>query len=69
MATSLTEDHKMRRKSFAQYCRRELIDYAGCRGRMFSLSGSLNKQNCRIWGSERLNEMYETFQDSPSGMV
>ena len=53
MATSLTEDHKMRRKNFAQYCRRELINDAGYLEWIvfsdewkFSLSGSVNKQNC-----------------------
>ena len=35
----------------------------------FSLSGSLNKKNCRIWGSERSNEVYETLQDSISYVI
>ena len=35
----------------------------------FSLSGLVNKQICRIWGSERPNEVYETFQNSSSVMV
>ena len=30
MDASLTEDHKMRRESFAQYCPRELNNDAGC---------------------------------------
>ena len=35
----------------------------------FSLFGSVNKQNCRIRRNERPNEVYETFQNSPSVMV
>ena len=77
MGTSLMEDHKMRRKSFAHYCRRELINDAGylesivfspyeCK---ISLPGSVNKQNCRIWWSKRPNELYEMLENSPSVMV
>ena len=36
MATSLTEDHGMRRKSFAQYFRMELINDAGNLKGLFS---------------------------------
>ena len=32
----------------------------------FSLCGRLNKQNCRIWGSEPPNELYETLHNSPT---
>ena len=76
MATSLTEDHLVWKKSLAQFFRRELRNDAGdlesivfsdeCK---FSLSGSVNKQNCRIWGSERPKEVYETIQNSPQVMV
>ena len=34
MATSLTEDHKMRTKGFARYCRRELGNDSGYLERM-----------------------------------
>ena len=67
MATSLTEDRKMGRNIFAQYCLRELRNDPGYLERIilsdeykFSLSGSVNKENCRIWGSERPSEVYET---------
>ncbi len=29
----------------------------------------MNKQNCRIWGIERPNEVYETLQNSQSIMI
>lgn len=74
--TTLTEDHKIRRKQFAQTCRRELRDDAEYLKRIvfsdeckFTLSGQVNKQNCRIWGTERPNEVYETRTNSPSVMV
>ncbi len=35
----------------------------------FSLPGTVNKQNCRIWGTERPNQVYETLHNSPSVMV
>ena len=76
MATSLTEDNKMRKKSSPQCCRRELrndrrylegIFFSNeCK---FSLPGSVNKQNCRIWASGRPNEVYETLENSPSIIV
>ena len=76
MGTALTEDHKTRRIRFAQSCRRELRNDAGYLNRIvfsdeckFSLSGVVNKQNCRIWGTERPNEVYETLHNSPSVMV
>ena len=76
MATSLTEDHKMRRKSFAQYCRRKLRKDAEYLERIAfpeecksSLSGSVNKQNYRIWASERSYEVYEMLRNSTSVMV
>ena len=66
----------MSRESFAEYCRRELRNDAGdlesivfsdeCK---FSLSVSVNKQNCGIWGSEHPNEVYETLQNSLSVML
>lgn len=76
MATALTEDHKIRRKQFAQYCRRELRNDSQYLNRVlfsdecqFSLSGSVNKQNCRVWGTERPNLVFDTPQNSPSVMV
>ena len=66
----------MRRECFAQYCRRELGNGAGYLERIvfsdeckFSLSESVNKQNCGIWGSECPNELYEMLQNTPSVMV
>ena len=76
MTTALTESHKERRLRFARDCRRELRNNAGYLRRIvfsdeckFSLSGSVNKQNCRIWGLERPKEVYETLHNSPSIMV
>ena len=72
MATSLTEYPIMRRKILAQYCRRELRNDAEYLERIifsdectFSLSGSVNKQNCRIWGRESSNEVYEAAPKIP----
>ena len=71
MATSLTEDHKMRRESFAQYCRRELRNGAGFLERIvfsdeftFSLSGSVDKQNYRIWEVNARTESSKRFKSS-----
>ncbi len=73
MSTIHTEDHKSSRKRFARNCRRELRNNARFFERIifsdeckFSLCENLNKQNCRIWGSEHPNEVYETLQNSPS---
>ena len=76
ITTLLAEDHKTRRKNFAQYYRKELRNDAGCLERIvlsdeckFSLYRSLNKQNCRIWGSESPNEVYGALQNSLSVMA
>ncbi len=76
MSTALTEHHKTSRFNFAQNCHTELRNDAGYLGRIifsdeckFSLSGTVNKQNCRIWGTERPNQVYETLHNSPSVMV
>ncbi len=76
MSTALTEHHKTSRFNFAQNCRTELRNDAGYLERIifsdeckFSLSGKVNKQNCRIWGTERPNQVYETLHNSPSVMV
>ena len=75
-STSLTENHKMRRKSFPQYFQRELRNDAGylenisfsneCK---FFLFGSVNKQNYRIWGSERPKEVYQTLLSTQQVIV
>ena len=69
MAKLLTKDHKMERKSFAQYCRRELRYDQGYLERSFLsdecgflLSEPVNKQNRRILGNEGPNEVYEMLQ-------
>ena len=76
MTTALTESHKERRVKFVRDCRRELRKNAGYLKRIaisdeckFSLSRNVNKQNCRIWGSERPNEVYETLHNFSSIMV
>ena len=71
MSTTFTEDHKASRLRFAQYCRRELRNDPRFLERIvfsdeckFSLCGKVNKENCRIRGSERPNEVYETLHYS-----
>ena len=61
------------RKKFDQHCRLEFRNDKGYLLRLvfldkcnFSLSGKEKKQNCRICGSERLNEAYETLCNSSS---
>ena len=63
----------MGKKSFAQHCSSELRNYAGylerivfCDDYKFSLSGSVNLQNCRTWGKEDPNEVRVTIQNSLS---
>ncbi len=70
--TSLfTDDHKVWRLRFT-----ELKLDAGYLKRIFfsdvykfSFSESVNKQNYRIWGSERLYEVDDTIHNSPSIMI
>ncbi len=76
MSTALTEHHTTSRFNFAQNCRTELRNDGGYLERIifsdeckFSLSGKVNKQNCRIWGTERPNQVYETLHNSSSVMV
>ena len=76
LATSLTKIIEWEGRSFSQYCRMELRNDGGYLERIvfpdeckLSLSGSVNKLNCRIWGSKRPNEAYERLQSSPSVMA
>ena len=76
MTNALTERHTERRLKFSRDCSRKLRNNAGYLKRIvfsdeckFSLSGSVNNQNSRIWGSERPNKVYETLRNSPSIMV
>ncbi len=76
MSTALTEHYKISMFNFARNCRTELRNDAGYLERIifsdeckFSVSGKVNKQNCRIWGTERPNQVYETLHNSPSLMV
>ena len=76
MAQQLSEEDETKRINFARYCRAELRFDSEFLKRVvftdeckFSLSGFVNKQNCRIWGSERPNEVYQTPHNSPSVMV
>ncbi len=64
MSTTLTEDHKASRLHFALHCWRKLRNDARFLERRifsddckFTLCGNVNKNNCRIWGSERPNEV------------
>lgn len=76
MGVELSDNDKQNRISFAQYCRAQLRENPGYLKRIvfsdechFSLSGHVNSQNCRIWGSERPKQVYETLQGAPSVMV
>lgn len=72
----LSAQDRQNRLAFAHYCQRELRSDPMFLKRIvfsdeccFSLSGFVNKQNTRIWGSERPAEVYETPQNTPSVMV
>lgn len=72
----ISDEDKAKRIEFAQYCRNELGNESGYLKRIvfsdeckFSLSGQVNKQNCRIWGSERPQQVYEAPNNAPSVMV
>jgi len=72
----LSDLDKSNRIQFAQFCREQLNEDSGYLRRIifsdecsFSLSGGVNKQNCRIWGTERPSTVYESPQSSASIMV
>ena len=72
----LSDQDKQARVHFAHSCLSKLTEDAGYLKRIiysdecsFSLSGDVNKQNCRIWGTERPQEVYEVPQGAHSIMV
>jgi hypothetical protein len=76
MGMALSDEDKQNRITFAHYIRSEFSNNNDYDSRLifsdecsFSLSGGVNKQNCRIWGSERPQEVYESPQSAPSIMV
>ena len=61
---------------FAEYCHTQLSTSRSSLKRIifsdeckFLLSGRVNKQNCRIWGTKRPKQVHEVPQHSPSVMV
>ena len=62
--------------AFAEFCRTQLSTSRSflkllalsdeCK---FSLTGSVKNKNCRIWGTERPDQVHETLQLSPYVMV
>ena len=76
MSTALTEHYKTSRFNFAQDCRTDLENDAWYIERIIFpdecklfLPGKVNKQNCRIRGTERPNQVYETLHNSASVIV
>ena len=72
----LSDQDKQARVHFAQSCLSKMTEDAGYLKRIiysdecsFSLCGGVNKQNCRIWGTERPQEVYEVPQGADSIMV
>ena len=64
------------RLAFAEYCRIQISIGRSFPERIvfsgefkFSPTGRVNKQNCRVWGAERPNQVHEVPQHSPSVMV
>ena len=76
IAQQLSHDDKTNRLNFAQFLQAELVEDSHYLERIvfsdecsFSLGGAVNKQNCRIWGSERPDTVYESPQSTQSIMV
>ena len=76
MSTALTDDHVLSRPRFYRYCRQQLRNDKNYLERIifseeckYSLSELVNKQNCRIWGTHRKFDVYETLHNSPSVMI
>ena len=76
MGTQLSDEDKINRVSFATFSRSKLSNNSAFLKQIvfsdechFSLSGRVNKQNCRIWGTERPQVVYEAPQSAPSIMV
>lgn len=72
----LSETDKNNRVTFAQLCKERLQENPNFLKRIvfsdeciFSLKGAVNKHNCRIWGSQRPETVYESPQSSPTLMV
>ena len=76
IGTQLSNDDKQARVQYAQYSLSKLAADPDFLKKViysdecsFSLSGRVNKQNCRIWGTERPQEVYEVPQGARSVMV
>lgn len=73
---ALLEADKEKRLEFAQHCQNHPTGYSEYLSKIvfsdeciFRLNGHVNKQNVRIWGTERPNEGNEVYQHSPSVMA
>ncbi len=73
---ALLESDKKWRVEFAKHCQTYPVRYDELLSRIvfsdeciFRLSGIVNKQNVRIWGTARLNEYSTVVMNSPSLMV
>ena len=72
----LHESDKTKRLEFVQHCQRRPEGYSEYLSKivfsdecLFRISGSVNKQNVRIWGTERPTENNPVIMHSPSLMV
>ena len=76
LGTQLNNQDRQMRIQFAQYCLSKLENDQDYLKKVifsdechFSLAGGVNKQNCRIWGTERPLEVYQVPQGAASIMV
>lgn len=76
MSTALAKQHRTSRLNFAQNSLRKLLNDSGFLERIIfpdesklSISRKTKKQNCRIWGTEHPNQVYETLHNSSMVIV
>ena len=76
MAQQLSDDDKTNRLTFVQRIHQKIIEDPEFLNKIIfsdecsiSLEGGVNKQNCRIWGSERPDTVYQSPQSAQSIMV
>ena len=72
----LQNSDKIKRLQFARHCQNQPEGYSEYLSKIvfsdeciFRLNGSVNKQNVRIWGTERPTDGNQSFMNSPSVMV
>jgi len=76
IAQQLSEVDKTNRLNFAQLCQTNMLENSAYLESIVfsdecsvSLGGAVNKQNCRIWGTERPDTVYQSPQSTQSIMV